>query len=204
MAQRRTGGRVYCEAQAAVNFGGGKTIRRGRLGREEFAPERFDVCGPVWRMIVARSTGRPGILMVGCNGAARVSVEFVAARTAQAERFGGGDCRDFTATKSGHEFADQRIPETVGELAIMFSSRREWQNPATWTSAARWPCGPCRVGTVVCTTAPLSEPDWRVTHPALWTLSRKQTAQAAAPRPVGLGWGGGADTIRWSTKPDVP
>ncbi len=61
-----------------------------------------------------------------------------------------------------------------------------------------------RVGAVVCTTAPLSEPDWRITPPALWMLSRNQTAQAAAPRPVGLGWGGCADTTRWSTKPDVP
>ena len=62
----------------------------------------------------------------------------------------------------------------------------------------------CRVGMTGYTVTPLSEPDWRITHPALWMLSRNQTARAAAPRPVGLGWGGCADTIRWSTKPDVP
>ena len=78
--------------------------------------------------------------------------------------------------------------------------RLGYESPAVFAARS---C-PCRVGTVVCTTAPLSEPDWRITHPALWTLSRKRTAQAAAPRPVGLAGEGCADTIRWSAKPDVP
>jgi len=84
------------------------------------------------------------------------------------------------------------------------AGRKFWNGIKAAGRATRRAVRDCRVGTVVCTTAPLSEPDWRVTHPALWMLSRKQTAQAAAPRPVGLGWGGCADTIRWSTKPDVP
>jgi len=86
----------------------------------------------------------------------------------------------------------------------MAVGREYWRGVKARGRAARLELRDGRVGTVVCTTAPLSEPDWRITHPALWMLSRKQTAQAVAPRPVGLGWGGCADTIRWSTKPDVP
>ncbi len=70
--------------------------------------------------------------------------------------------------------------------------------------AERLVVGNCRVGAVICTTAPLSEPDWRITHPALWMVSREQTAQAAAPRPRRQGLGGCVGTIRWSAKPDVP
>lgn len=106
MAQRRTGRRVQRAAQTAVDFRGGKAIRRGRLDREEFAQERFDPCGPERRVIAARSAGGPGVLAMVSGGPEITGLKFVEASAAQAERFCGGGGGDFVAPERGQDFAD--------------------------------------------------------------------------------------------------
>jgi len=49
-------------------------------------------------------------------------------------------------------------------------------------------------------TSPLSQTGLAYHASGSLDVISEPTARAAAPRPVGLGWGGCADTIRWSTK----
>jgi hypothetical protein len=50
--------------------------------------------------------------------------------------------------------------------------RREKTRGAQVKQARHHTAATCRVGTAVCTAAPLSEPDRRVTHPALWMIAQ--------------------------------
>lgn len=113
-------GRIDLDAQAAVDFGGGAAIRRGRFGREQFAQEGFDAGGPVGSVVAARGAGRPELRLLARECAEIIAVEFVEAGATQAELIGGDCGGDFVAAEGGEEFADQRRTETMGELTIMF------------------------------------------------------------------------------------
>ena len=114
------GGRVEAEAQAAMHFGSGAAIGRGRAGREELAQKGFEATRPVLSVITARGTRRPAVFVVAGNGAQVVAVKFVEARAPKAEFSGGRDGRDFVAPEGGEHFADQRSAKPVGELQIIF------------------------------------------------------------------------------------
>jgi hypothetical protein len=51
------------------------------------------------------------------------------------------------------------------------AGRRFWKGKKAQGQAARLEMRDCRVGAAVCTAAPLSEPDRRITHPALWMIA---------------------------------
>jgi len=79
------------------------------------------------------------------------------------------------------ELADATQSQKSNQSSVISDQSQDSAPPAATSTPLNTDPLNSRVGTVVCTTAPLSEPDWRVTHPALWMLSRNQTAQAAAP-----------------------
>ena len=114
------GGRIDLKVQAAMDFGGGTAIGRGRAGGEQFAQERRGAARPVRGVIAAGGTRSPVLGRVTGDGAQVVTVEFVEARAAAAEFGGGADGGDFVAAEGGEDFADQGRPEAMGELTIMF------------------------------------------------------------------------------------
>ena len=114
------GGGVEEEAQAAMDFGGGAAIGRGRFGGEQLAQKRLGAVGPVRGVVAARGARRPAVFVVAGDSAQIVAVEFVEASATEAEFICGRDGRDFVATEGGEDFADQRSAKTVGELKIIF------------------------------------------------------------------------------------
>ena len=114
------GGGIDEVAQAALHFGGGAAIGRGRAGREQLAQEGLGAGWPVRGVVAAGSSRGPAVLVVAGHGAQIVAIELVEASAAQAELRGGIRGGDFGAAKGGEHFADQRSAEAVRELAIMF------------------------------------------------------------------------------------
>jgi len=119
------GGGVDPDAQAAVDFGGGEAIGRGRLGGEQFAQEGFGTVGPDRRVVPAGNARRPTVLVVMRGGTEIIGIQFVEASATQAEFIRGGAGRDLVAAESSQDFADQGRAEAVGKLAVMlFIARR--------------------------------------------------------------------------------
>ena len=79
------GGGIDEEAQAALPFGGGAAIGRGRFGGKQFAQERGGAVGPVGGVIATGGSRRPAILVVAGGSPEIVAVKFVEAGAAQAE-----------------------------------------------------------------------------------------------------------------------
>ena len=114
------GGRIDLDAQAAEDFGGSTAVGRGRLGREQFAQERFGAVGPVRSVVAAGGSRRPARRVRSSRGAQIVAVEFVEACATQTELIRGDGGGDLVAAEGGEEFADQGRTETMRELTIMF------------------------------------------------------------------------------------
>ena len=114
------GGGVNLKTQATMNFGGGKAVRSRRAGGQEFAHECFGALGPVRRVIAARLTRSPAMLLMSGSGTQVIGIKFVEAGSAQSELFGGQGSGQFAASKSGENFTNQRCAQAVGQLAIMF------------------------------------------------------------------------------------
>ena len=126
------GGRIDFKVEAAMDFGGGAAVGGRRLGREQFAQQRFNAGRPVGGMIAAGGAGRPLLLLVVGEGAEIVAADLVEAGAAAAGLLGGGGGGDLVAAEGGEDFTDQWGSEAVGELAVVFfmaARMAEWSGP---------------------------------------------------------------------------
>lgn len=109
-------GAVGSEVEPAVEFAGGGTVRRGRLGGQEFGEQRHDFIRPNGVVITAGNPGRPNFGLPLGAGAEVLAVEFVEARSGQSQfprRFPG---RERTGAMAGQKMTDQGRGQTFDEL----------------------------------------------------------------------------------------
>ena len=108
------------EAEAALDFAGGKAVAGRRAAGEELAQQGCDLCGPRGGMIAARGARKPGALAALGAGAQIVGVEFVEPSAAQAEFRRRGYPAQFVPAKGGKDFTNERRSEAVDQLLIVF------------------------------------------------------------------------------------
>ena len=99
-------GLVDLKAQTAMNFRGGQAVRSRRTGRKEFAHECFRALRPIRRVIAARMTRSPAVLLTPGGGTEIIGVKFVETGAAQSEFFGCQSCGQFAAPKGGEDFTN--------------------------------------------------------------------------------------------------
>ncbi len=113
------------------------------MGRKEFAHECFGSGRPIRRVIAARMTWSPAMLLMSGSGTQVMGIKFVEAGSTQSEFFCGGRGGQFAAPKGGENFTNQRCAQAVGKLAIMFFIvAKMCQGQPNSESDDFQPCGP--------------------------------------------------------------
>jgi len=113
-------GRIEIDAEAALEFGGDETVRRGRTGTQQLAHERFDVWMPLRGVIAAGSSRSPvGFAALGA-GAEVIGVELVETGASEFETASRLGSVKLPTTEGGEDLADQRNAEAMRQLAIVF------------------------------------------------------------------------------------
>jgi len=83
-------GAIGFEVAAAVQFAGAGTVGGGGFGGQELGEQGGNFGSPVWVVIAAGDPRRPGLALTGGAGLQVLAVEFVKARTRQAQLGGRG------------------------------------------------------------------------------------------------------------------
>jgi hypothetical protein len=116
-------GAVGFEVEPAEQFAGNGAVGAGRLGREEFGDQGGDLRGPVWVVISAGESGRPGLSVAVSVSLKVLAVEFIEAGTGQPEFIGGGASADLTGTITVEQMADERRGQTFDQLLFFIGPK---------------------------------------------------------------------------------
>jgi hypothetical protein len=107
-------------------------------------------------------------LVVAGGGPEIVAVKFVEAGAAQAELVSGDDGGDFVPAEGREEFTDQRCPETMGELTVMFFIAARMRVPS---GVGEFGVGPAGLKPASAPLRPASGPQGRACSPLRAHLS---------------------------------
>lgn len=109
-------GAVGFKIQPAMQFAGGGAVGGGRLGGKEFGEQQGDFVRPVGVMIAAGKSGRPNLGLTLGAGAEVLAVEFVEARSGQAQLPGRVAGRKFFVAMAGQEMTDDGGRQAFDQL----------------------------------------------------------------------------------------
>jgi len=109
-------GAVGFEVESAMEFAGGRTVRRRRFGGKQFGQQGGDFVGPLGMVITAGTSGGPGL--TGAFGASGqiLAIQFKEAGAREPQFSGGSARQELCRAILGKDVTDERGWETFEQL----------------------------------------------------------------------------------------